>query len=667
MDILLKRLALAIASAGALTMYGCGGGGGGGTTSSTPSTTLSGVAATGAAFTDAIITVKDRTGASVGTASVGADGTYTVTLIPGAAAPFVLVATRTTTDGATESLVSVVPSVSGASATANISPITSLIASRLTASGDPLKLADEVAANPAIANASTVDSKVQEVQTILAPILTATNTGGTNPLTGSFAANGTGYDWLLDSIKVTIIPSSSTTTNIQVDVKQQVADGVAPVSIQFTNTTTTAPTLPVITAPLVVEGTAAKIAAHLAQLNACFALPLSSRITSGGTTAANIQATECKSAFFGNDPSTFKSSGAPVGKGKAFNGIFVSGGNNVVFSRGTYEFTRANGDIVIGYRSWNPNSNSETFDTFALREDTDGKLKQIGNQYVYPGGVSAYQQSRHFITLSQSAFDYFSTGYNLNVDDVLSGGVSIFDRVEVTSPRGVVLTLKPRTGYSYLPLVKGGTVTGTSFIRLNSEYMDTANTADPALKDTIMFFADRSVFTNDVIATLPAQSVWKFDYFLAGNAGSTPNATQYYKTRARALTIPELKTKGLATLLPAAIADIQTQADPITGQVAIGGAASIPMNYSVATGALPPTKLQIWGGYSSGSFTDSATVSSTARTGSIACTMAGADTHCTLATGGVYVPSATVNGGHLWARDPDGRDYASFYAMYKLP
>jgi hypothetical protein len=33
---------------------------------------------------------------------------------------------------------------------------------------------------------------------------------------------------------------------------------------------------------------------------------------------------------------------------------------------------------------------------------------------------------------------------------------------------------------------------------------------------------------------------------------------------------------------------------------------------------------------------------------------------------GSYAPGAYVNGLHLWARDATGREFASFYAMYKL-
>ena len=45
------------------------------------------------------------------------------------------------------------------------------------------------------------------------------------------------------------------------------------------------------------------------------------------------------------------------------------GATGAVFSQGTYEFTRANGDLVIGYKSRGTDG-SETFDTFVRAETT---------------------------------------------------------------------------------------------------------------------------------------------------------------------------------------------------------------------------------------------------------------------------------------------------------
>ncbi|MEO6016522.1 MAG: hypothetical protein ABIP46_04645 [Polaromonas sp.] len=160
----IRRLALAIASAGLLTIYGCGGGSSPAVVAPTGPTavTIQGTAASGAAFTDAVITVIDSSGATVGTSSpVSADGIFSVTLASGAIAPYVLIASRTTADGEVQTLVSVAESASVT--TANITPITNLIASRLSSTGDPLKLAGELAAGTARITPTAVATTVAEV------------------------------------------------------------------------------------------------------------------------------------------------------------------------------------------------------------------------------------------------------------------------------------------------------------------------------------------------------------------------------------------------------------------------------------------------------------------------------------------------------------------------
>ena len=694
-----RKLALVVTSAALMVLVGCGGGGSGSTVV-TPSI-LSGTAATGAAFTDASITVTDSSGATVGSSSspVGADGTFIITLSAGASPPFVLTAKRTSADGDVSTLVSVVPSTAvGGTTTVNITPITNLIASRLSPSGDPANLAAELAAKTSSITDTTVAGKVGEVQTILAPILSATLTGSMNPLTSAFSVNGDGYDRLLDSLAITITASSATATNIAINIRLQQADGAAPNMIQFTSQDAIA-SIPVMAAvdplALVAPGTATLIADHMAQLNRCFALPLSARIASGGTVATDIVATECKSAFFSNNPSSYKSNGNSVAKGRSFNGIFVDGGTGIVFSQGTYEFTRGNGDIVAGYRSRSA-AGDVTFDTFALRKDGDGKLKQIGNQYDYAGGISASHQLREQITLSQQAYNYYSTGFDLNLPDAKSGGVSIYDHVTVTSPKGRTFMLYPVAGrsslvlaYDYAPnpsntAIPGGTAGGigglgnTSYIRLRSEYASSSTPASPhpAAKEAARtYFAKPANYPDDSsISALPAQSVWKFDYYLA-TAPTVIAATQQYKTRSRPLTIAELRYQGLMQLDPGVIAQIQAASDdgttPQPGQTLLPTAAPLAaFTWSVPTGALPPTAVTLFGLISgtSNAFDDGTNkFGSSSRSAQVLCSYSGSGTNqCNGSGNGAYVATTYMNGISFGGTDATGRSFSKYYNMSKM-
>src|SRR4051812_13329769 len=177
------RLTTILSTAASITVLlaGCGGGGGGsntadtstssgttpaattpgtvppaGTTTASQLTTIRGTAATGAPFSGATVSVIDKTGAVVGTGTTAANGSYTVSLANGATLPFVIEAAR---DDLT--LVSVVPDAN--SQTINVTPITNLIASRLSPSGNPARLAAELRVNPSLLSSTTVSAKVNEI------------------------------------------------------------------------------------------------------------------------------------------------------------------------------------------------------------------------------------------------------------------------------------------------------------------------------------------------------------------------------------------------------------------------------------------------------------------------------------------------------------------------
>jgi hypothetical protein len=693
------KLVLTLIGATVIALAGCGGGGGDSTSTPTPpvptTVTLSGMAATGAAFVGATVQVIDSTGKVVGTsAPVGDDGTYQVDLASGAVAPFVLVASRTSADGEVQSLVSVVESASVT--VANVTPITNLIASRLSASGDPAKLADELAAGTTTISAAEVAATVAEVKAILAPLLAATGTTDTDPLKGSFVVNGEGYDRLLDSISINIVPASSNASNIEIAVRQQLPDGSQPATVSFPSGSTTVASLPAIsTTTLVESGTSVKIADFLTDLTACYAVPFEDRVDgvtssvpSVTGTAANVKAPACRAVFSGGDPANFKSNGGLVGRnannGGAFASLFRRGATGVVFSQGSYEFTRGNGDVVVGYKSRGIDG-SESFDTFVLRKDTvDGKFKLIGNQYNYSGGVTAYQQHRQQLRADQLDYSYRSTGYTVNVDNRFENGLSIYDRVEVTTPRGSTLTLKPAAGFSHLNLLKPipqnpNNLVGTNFVRLRSVFDNSATTATFATLEPGLFFANTD-YSEEDIAAIPSQSTWTFKYFftpayLTAHPDLTNGLTQTYKTRARAMTIGELKTRGLAQLSDTDKANIQTESANDPRGVNFEGSPDNVVRWTVPAGALPPTQITLFGALFDGNgarlqgFNDTTTFSSNLREVTTApCSSAGAgDNHCSnTPVPGSYAPGAYVNSLHLWARESSGREFASLYAFYRL-
>ena len=652
------------------TLAACGGGSG----SSTPvapaptSFVVSGTAATGAVFDNATITVTGSDGTIYPAAGedavvTGADGSYTITLPIDAKPPFVVQAARSD-----QTLVSVVAEAKDT--TTNITPVTNLIASRLSASGNPAMLATELKDNPTLFDAAAVQAKVAEIVTLLQPLMDAVG-DSTDPLNGNIqaaVAAGTGADKLLDSLSISITPSSATSVNIEVAVKQKQAEGAQPAAIAFTGgaAATTPDPLPAVSADdLVPSGVAAMIADLLQRMTACYAVPLADRVTSGGT-AADIIAPACKDIFLGNDPSSFKHNGSTVSATGAWSSIFygvnLPGTPGIRFESGNYEFTRANGDLVINVLS-KSSKDIPTYSVMVVRVDTDGKLRVIGNQYKYNGSVNAYHQLRTYI--NQTGADFYSTGYTLSVSQ--AANVANVAKVVVTSPKGHTFLLKPATGSTYFPLVKvdssgAETMTATSFLRLQRAYLDTANTGDPKDADTGDFFSNTRYTDADILA-IPEQARWKFEYYLAGQ--TTPDATQYFTTRRRAMTIGEMQTQKLANLT----ADTISYAKNNTKVNASGGLylptptppELLDLSWEVPEGALAPTQIQAWGGGTFNGvfvrFNDSATVASSATSGSIACS--GAE-HCT--ADGYFLPGG-IGGVHLWASVPDGRQFAHYYSI----
>lgn len=675
---------LTLTSAAVFALAACGGGGGSDTALTTspapaqaPATavptavTLSGTVATGAALSGATLTVTDATGAEVGRIeSIGTDGQFTVTLAAGAQAPFVLVARR---DDVTLVSVQDLPS----SGTVNVTPITTLVASRLSPSGDPTQLGKEIAARAVTVDTAAVNRRVEEVREMLKPVLEATGTTSDDLLRGRFDTNGRGQDKLLDSLKITITPDSARSANIQITVRQKSDDGEEPAEIRFNSAaTTTAPALPsVASTSLIEDGTSPLITDLMTRLSACYALPVTERVssTAASATGSAITAPACTSLFVDNNPTGYLHSGLRVGTSGAFGGIFKAGATGVVFSRGSYEFSRANGDLVVGYTTTNPTTQATDTGALVVRKVTDAgtgraTLRLIGNQYAYDGGVSAYHQQRHFITLNQSGLDYDSIGYTLNVSNTTdSNGQPIFDRVVVTTPKANRLVLKPLAGSSYLGLVKGSTTSSTNFVRLRSAFADANVQGHPSRRDTSLFFVENDLSDSE-LAGMSAHSVWKFEYYLASNPDSVA-ATQHFKTRARPLTVAELRQRGLARLAEDDLASVVAQASPTTGRVPLPATGSVTMNWTVPDGALPPTNLKLWGRtLAGGTFNDQENVLSTARTGSVRCSrQTSADAHCDASvTPPNFVSGSTADGVHLWARDVNGREFARFYAMYKL-
>jgi hypothetical protein len=270
---------------------------------------------------------------------------------------------------------------------------------------------------------------------------------------------------------------------------------------------------------------------------------------------------------------------------------------------------------------------------------------------------------------NQPAADHYSTGYTVSVPN--NGQLS---KVIVTSPKGKQISLVPSAGIDFLAIPKNNIPSSTNFIRIRGEFADAGNSANPAdFESGLVYDSDRP--SNDEIASFAANSVWKFDYYLIGNTSGTPNATQYYRTLGRALTSPEMKLRGLAVLNNDVIADINARTTA-SGTVPLSNADEfIKLAWTVPFGSIAPTSLTAFGQGPVTStkttrirFIDGISVNSSVRTGNIPCQpQSSNDNHCTvIGAKTVFAKGSYFNGVQLLGTDAPGRNFAHFYATYKI-
>ncbi len=696
----------------AVGIVACGGGGGGGGANASLPISIVGTAATGSALTDGTVQIYGADGIALLStpAIIASNGSYSATIPAGAKFPLVFVA-----DDGSQKLVSIMASAND-TAIVNVTQLTNLLASRLSPSGDPANLLKEIAAGTAV-NASTVQSKITEMLAAIKPLLEAHGLSVTdNPVTKTFVANGSGYDKMLDTLDVKIEPKGSAST-IELTVKKAVAED-APLPNVTLLSSAAIPTLPTVNAAELPEnGLTLALKDLLDQSTACYALAKGDRITTNGTSAADIKAQACKDMFDGKDPRNYKSGGHVVKSTDHFGGIFTAS-TPVTFSSPRYFYTISAdaptypngpkaGDVVFGYR-WKDEYGNFQYERNVVRKDaSDGKYRFIGNKYVYPGGTSAYAQRRNFLMQPNST--YLSVGYGFDLPCISGANNSAsWKKVVVTTPDGSGrITLMPNvTGttcnYSYFTIASKGTVpapSGTGFIRIRSEFEGGSNAPSGHPRDSVLDVGPAFVendFTDAQIEQIPQFGRWKYEYFLDANSVSTntPNVTQYFRTVTRAMTIAGFKQSvKLPNLESAYQADLISSATPncsATGCYVVPNN-PFPVKWTVnaAAQALPDPpatyRVRIYGKYGNAAnrlgYEDTSDVRSSVRTTSIACgngdstqqqceTKNAALIFATPSTGVVgarnYDRYTTVGNIDLVSRLPDNSDASHFYTLGKL-
>lgn len=652
-----------LAAAIALALAGCGGGGGDEVANEQP-TVISGVAATGAPLAGAKVTMTDAAGTSVCDTTADAKGAYRCTLPRGAAAPFALKAS--TVD---HTLYSSAPAA--ASGTINLTPLTTLMVAKLAPNGNPAEFAAAMRNDPQLP--AKIEAVADEVRKLIAPLQAAAGSTAVDPLRGSFKADGTGHDKVLDSLQVSI-RAEAASSNIEVTMKVAPAsDGAAPVSVAF-KSSDAVPSAPAAlgglkSEDLVADGIARRVADFTSRMTACYALPLAQRVSgaaegatfvAGGPSA--VLAPQCKGLFFDDDPATFKDNGAIVASNASYAGIYSAGYDGVRFDMGTFEYLQANGDVLVSFRATAPDGKTGYY-TATLRAQ-DGKLKAIGNQYDYSATVGPLAMKR---TLPrQPAYDHLTTGYNVYIDNKLDAQRQpLFKEARVTTADGRQLTYRPRSGRSSLSLVRSnGELSYTSVEYLAAAFVDPNTAGNPADKDTVAVFAAQQL-SDEQIRRHPDQGVWTIEWVHRDE--SKANVRQSYRTLSRAPTAGELRQTPFAEVSPALLAEWMARSDmKAQGRLVFGAPSATQPNvfnvhtadgadgWRVPDAGIAPTSVSVFSSDAQGqSFNDSIGVNTLQRKTTLSCsTQAAGDTHCDDSTGTAqYAAGIRVDAIELFGRN----------------
>jgi hypothetical protein len=622
------------------------------------------------------VKVFDMTAAQVCETTTLADGSYRCTFGAGTKAPLTIVASL-----GEQSLYS--SAASAESGTVNITPLTNLIVSRLSPSGDPSRFVDEIKVGPTLVDKFKLAARVDEVRALLKPLMDALGDTG-NPISGVFTANGTGHAKVLDALQINIRPDAQG-SNIDITVKVKPAnDDSAPMLLSFKSSDLNpAPLTVAIDKNLLVgDGFAAKLVGFLGRATACYARPLGQRVanvTAGALTVVggpgDVMATECRGLFVDNDPASFKDGGARVGSSGAFSSLFRDSSTGARFERGTMEYQLANGDVMVTFIATFEGGAAST-QAMVLREQ-GGQLKALGNQFAYTASVRAFATDREFPL--QPQYNWLGSGYNASIANRIDAatGLPVFKEATVTAPDGAKTLYQPNGGQFNLKVVVPGVSRMAQIQFLAAAWQDATTPGKVSDKEAVYFVSPQR--TDDEVRAIPDQGVWTIEFVHEDTAKA--NVVQKYRTISRALTLGEVRmakfaqpTDDLRQRLKSDIA-LRTASAFVFGAPSATAPNVVDLSaggsdaWTVPAGALSPSSLAVFGRSKSGvSFDDGQAIAASARKAKITCSpLALNDPHCDTSTGVLqYAQGSYVNYFELWALGQRQVEFQKQLNFYKL-
>lgn len=447
-------------------LVGCSGGGGG------PQSSITGTAAVGAPLAGASVTIFDGGGNSIATGTTNDDGSYNISIPAGAVAPLII-----KVELSDQALYSVKSSAE--TGVANVSHLTNAVAATLSSSGNPAKLASEVAAGTASVSESALNAKMALFDAAIKPAVdaVAADAGATpgNFLTSAFSADGTGIDKVLDTVNVSLASYTA-------------ADGVAAASVEVAFNSPTA--LETAAEPTAINFSSNDVAAavtqqtaninnlslpapglpllyqeFLSRMQACYDLPKAERASNGSITHQN-----CKDVFYNQDPSLYKDGGFPVGSNR-FGGMLNSNAS-ITISRAVKPFLlqnirKVNGELdgraLVAYVGSDDEGNLINFTVVAKVFTLNGTrvLGAYGDQNPAEFYVNSEVAVLHHPFAANTTSDYAQSGYSIYAPVYAPDGKTLSTAI-LTTPKGNEVVMGRQTGRSTLRICKSSEYNATT-------------------------------------------------------------------------------------------------------------------------------------------------------------------------------------------------------------
>ncbi|MGV2291985.1 hypothetical protein AAHK20_24965 [Trinickia sp. YCB016] len=332
--------------------------------------------AIGNAIANANVTVIDVNGNSA-SATSNSSGTYTVSL-SGLTAPFMVVAADPS--GVNPTLVSVVsqlPSGTSAPVVANVTTLTTAVASLLTTSGNPLDLSASGSLK-SLVTPSSVSSAVATLDSALAPILSANGLSASfDPIGTAFTPNQSGPDAVIDSVQIVPNPSGGT---------ELVSSANPSAGIPLVQGTTVSTPLAAPPAP------ANYLTSLISTLSQCLA--------SSSTSCSAIDASYLENGFtsFATAHPSLTASGATLGMPHTIKFFTGTNGKQQALIALPYTLNGANGEDVT-----------------VAQETGSGTWDIIGNQEQYNVTITSYVSRRIFVDSADAPFGRYESGIGITI------------------------------------------------------------------------------------------------------------------------------------------------------------------------------------------------------------------------------------------------------------